>query len=81
MAKLSHADVRLNYDPSAPQQRFREAKQPIVLTPSPVETDDLSRFKGYDAVVVTWTAAAAAALTALLTPLIQLVIGMVTGTA
>ncbi len=25
MAQLSFADVRLNYDPSAPQQRFREA--------------------------------------------------------
>ena len=25
MPKLSFADVRLNYDPSAPQQRFREA--------------------------------------------------------
>jgi hypothetical protein len=92
MPKLSYADVRLNYDPSAPQQRFREAgleaaftepsaqlpstppwpadgaPQPIVLTPAPVETDDLSRFKGYDVVVVTWTAAEAAALAALLTP-------------
>jgi hypothetical protein len=92
MPKLSYADVRLNYDPSAPQHRFREAgleaaftepsaqlpsappwpadgaPEPIVLTPAPVETDDLSRFKGYDAVVVTWTAAEAAALAALLTP-------------
>jgi hypothetical protein len=92
MPKLSYADVRLNYDPSAPQQRFREAgleaaftepsaqlpsappwpadgaPQPIVLAPAPAETDDLSRFKGYDAVVVTWTAAEAAALAALLTP-------------
>jgi nucleoside phosphorylase len=92
MPKLSFADVRLNYDPSAPQQRFREAgleaafanpsaqlpsappwpadgaPKPIVLGPPPAETDDLSRFKGYDAVVVTWTAAEAAALAALFTP-------------
>jgi hypothetical protein len=92
MPKLSYSDVRLNYDPSAPQQRFRDAgleaafadpsaqlptappwpaggnPTPISLTPAPAETDDLSRFKGYDAVVVTWTAAEAAALAALLTP-------------
>ncbi len=92
MPNLSFSDVRLNYDPSAPQQRFRAAgleaafakplaqlpSQPawpadgvpkaIPLVPPPAETDDLSRFKGYDAVVVTWTAAEAAALAALLTP-------------
>jgi nucleoside phosphorylase len=92
MAQLSFADVRLNYDPSAPQQRFRAAgleaafaspavqlpsappwpadwaPKPITLTPRPAEADDLSRFKGYDAVVVTWTAAEAAALAALFTP-------------
>jgi len=92
MTKLSFADVRLHYDPSAPQQRFRDAgleaaftepsaqlpsalpwpadgvPQPILLNPAPAATDDLSRFKGYDAVVVTWTAAEAAALAALLTP-------------
>jgi hypothetical protein len=92
MGKLSFADVRLNYDPAAPQERFRAAgleaafqqpaamlptapawptdgvPQPILLTPAPVPTDDLSRFKGYDAVVVTWTAAEASALAALLTP-------------
>ena len=85
-------DVRLNYDPSAPQQRFRdagleaafldpEAQLPTAipwpsgaapaaapLTPPPADTDDLSRFKGYDAVVVTWTAAEAAATATLLTP-------------
>jgi hypothetical protein len=38
------------------------------LDPAPAETDDLSRFRGYDAVVVTWTAAEAAALAALFTP-------------
>jgi nucleoside phosphorylase len=38
------------------------------LSPEPAESDDLSRFAGYDAVVVTWTAAEAAALAALFTP-------------
>ncbi len=51
--------------PRGPQAALRNA---ISLTPPPAETDDLSRFKGYDAVVVTWTAAEAAALAALLTP-------------
>jgi nucleoside phosphorylase len=47
-----------------------EASRPIAmpLDPAPSEDDDLSRFKGYEAVVVTWTAAEAAALAALLTP-------------
>jgi hypothetical protein len=92
MSALSYADVRLNYDPAAPQQRFRDAgleaaflnpsaqlpkapawpeggaPQPIDLTPTPKATDDLTRFHGYDAVVVTWTSAEASALAALLTP-------------
>jgi nucleoside phosphorylase len=92
MPSLSFSDVRLNYDPSAPQQRFRDAgleaafadpsaqlptappwpaggePQAITLTPVPRATDSLARFKGYDAVVVTWTAAEAAALAALFTP-------------
>jgi hypothetical protein len=38
------------------------------LPQPPAESDDLSRFGGYDAVVVTWTAAEAAALAALFTP-------------
>ncbi|MGA9821101.1 MAG: hypothetical protein WBQ36_05865, partial [Desulfobaccales bacterium] len=37
------------------------------LATPPAETDDLSRFSGYDAVVVTWTAAEASALAALFT--------------
>ncbi|MGO9604208.1 MAG: hypothetical protein ACLQAT_12565 [Candidatus Binataceae bacterium] len=41
---------------------------PLPLDPPPREADDLTRFRGYDAVVVTWTAAEAAALAALLTP-------------
>ncbi len=92
MASVNFADVRLNYDPSAPQQRFRDAgleaafaspasqlprvpawpadgaPKAIALTPVPKETDDLSRFAGYDAVVVTWTAAEGAALASLMTP-------------
>jgi hypothetical protein len=38
------------------------------LASPPAETDDLGRFSGYDAVVVTWTSAEAAALAALFTP-------------
>jgi len=89
---LTYADVRLNYDPSAPQQRFRDAgleaafeepsallptvpkwpddgvPKPIDLSPAPQPTDDLTRFEGYDAVIVTWTSAEAAALATLMTP-------------
>src|ERR1700683_5356840 len=47
-----------------------EASKPtaLPLDPPPAETDDLTRFTGYEAIVVTWTAAEAAALAALLTP-------------
>jgi hypothetical protein len=38
------------------------------LTPAPAETDSLARFAGYDAVVMTYTAAEAASLAALFTP-------------
>jgi nucleoside phosphorylase len=38
------------------------------LTPPPSENDSLARFAGYDAVVMTWTAAEASALAALFTP-------------
>ncbi len=92
---LHHADVddiRLNYDPEAPQERFKAAgveaaflskdarlpsmvpwpaaskPTPEPLHPAPAESDDLSKFKGYDAVVVTWTSAEAATLAALFTP-------------
>jgi len=82
-------DIILNYDPAAPQGRFRAseltaaveaalpravpwpdgaAPRPAPLAAAPAETDDLSRFHGYDAVVVTWTAAEASALAALFTP-------------
>jgi nucleoside phosphorylase len=94
MAKaLSYAeDIRLNYDPERPAERFvatlsAEARSAVAarlpqsvpwpdalkpvprpLAPAPAETDDLSRFAGYDAVAVTWTSAEAAAMAALLTP-------------
>jgi nucleoside phosphorylase len=41
---------------------------PEPLSPAPDENADLSKFNGYDAVVVTWTSAEAAALAALFTP-------------
>jgi hypothetical protein len=85
-------DIILNFDPAAPQQRFRAAgleaalapasaalpaaipwpagavPKPAPLAAAPAATDDLTRFHGYDAVVVTWTAAEASALAALLSP-------------
>jgi nucleoside phosphorylase len=47
-----------------------DASRPVAtpLDPPPKPNDDLARFHGYDAIVVTWTAAEAAALGALLTP-------------
>lgn len=38
------------------------------LNTPPADTEDLSKFKGYDAIVVTWTAAEAASLAKLFTP-------------
>ncbi len=38
------------------------------LAKAPADSDDLSRFRGYDAVVVTWTAAEASAMATLFTP-------------
>lgn len=85
-------DLRLNYDPESPQQRFKSAgveaaflseserlpgavpwpaatkPTPEPLAKAPAQTDDLSKFSGYDAIVVTWTAAEAAALATLFTP-------------
>ena len=90
---LSHAeDLRLNYDPRNPQERFladlspaaqesineRVAKPvpwpaaaaptPVALDPAPKDSDDLSRFKGYDAIVMTYTSAEADTLATLCTP-------------
>jgi hypothetical protein len=42
--------------------------KPAPLKAAPAETDDLTKFKGYDAVVVTYTSAEAAALATLFTP-------------
>src|SRR5580658_4226601 len=44
------------------------APTPAPLATAPAETDDLSRFHGYDAVVVTWTSAEASAMASLFTP-------------
>jgi nucleoside phosphorylase len=90
---LSHAeDLRLNYDPRNPQERFladlspaaqestsarvaksvpwpaESAPTPIILDPAPKASDDLSRFEGYDAIVMTYTSAEADTLATLCTP-------------
>jgi Phosphorylase superfamily len=44
------------------------APKPAPLAKPPAPTDDLSKFAGYDAVVITYTSAEAATLAALLTP-------------
>jgi hypothetical protein len=91
--KIDVEDLRLNYNPERPQERFKAAgvegailekpsdrlpsgipwpagKAPTAapLPTAPAETDDLTRFRGYDAVVVTWTSAEAATLASLFTP-------------
>jgi hypothetical protein len=92
LGRVDPEDLRLNYNPEAPQQRFKAAGVEAALMseserlpspvpwpaatkptpkpqhPQPAESDDLSKFAGYEAVVVTWTAAEAAALAALFTP-------------
>ena len=90
---VDHHDLRLNFNPEQPQERFKAAGIEAALVekaserlPAPVpwpadkapvpapepaappESADLTKFANYDAVVVTWTAAEAAALAALLTP-------------
>lgn len=89
---LSYAeDVRLNYDPEKPAERFLAAlpamaqvnaeerlpkevpwpaaSQPTAepISPAPHEADDFSK-TAFDAIVVTYTSAEAAALAALFTP-------------
>ena len=91
MHGISLDDLYLNYDPAAPQQRFRDAGIGAALAsgdrlPSPVpwprpkaptavrlsqrprETDSLQRFRGYEALVMTWTTAEATTLATLFTP-------------
>jgi nucleoside phosphorylase len=64
-AALKSSTGRLPSTPPWPQ-----ASKPIAmpLDPPPPDTADLTQFRGFDAVVVTWTAAEAAALAAMLTP-------------
>ena len=64
-ALIPEAAARL---PAAVPWPNGKAPQATPLAMPPAEADDLSRFRGYDAVVVTWTAAEAAALAALFTP-------------
>jgi nucleoside phosphorylase len=91
--KVEIHDLLLNYNPEAPQIRFKAAgltaalvekasdrlpsaipwpagKAPMAapLAHAPADTEDLTKFQGYDAVVVTWTAAEAATLASLFTP-------------
>ena len=91
--KIDSVDLRLNYNPEQPQERFKAAgvkaalvtnasdrlpipvpwpagskPTPAPLKSTPAETDDLTKFTGYDAVVVTYTGAEAAALATLFTP-------------
>lgn len=56
----------LPHDLPWPKGFAPSAEQPLEVTPKP--SDDLFRFKGYDAVIVTWTAAEASAMAALFTP-------------
>lgn len=54
--------------PSIPAWPRNADSEALPLAPEPVASDSLSRFQGYDAVIVTWTAAEASALAALLAP-------------
>lgn len=67
-----HADFRMaGYDTTkvvTPPWPIKYAPIPQPLKPAPSESDSLERFKGYDAVVVTWTSAEADTLATLFTP-------------
>ncbi len=54
--------------PDLPPWPSGAAPIPAPLVKAPAETNDLSQFKGYDAVAVTWTAAEASAMATLFTP-------------
>jgi hypothetical protein len=54
--------------PSAVPWPSGAAPTPAPLAKAPPESADLSQFKGYDAVAVTWTAAEASAMATLFTP-------------
>ena len=62
---LKSSTGRLPGPPPWPQNHAPVAAP---LAAPPADDDDLSRFAGYDAVVVTWTSAEAAALAAVFTP-------------
>jgi hypothetical protein len=67
---LDGDDIILNFDPAKPHGRFRAmglSADILVANAAPLakaspESADLSQFKGYDAVAVTWTAAEASAM-------------------
>jgi hypothetical protein len=92
-SSVDRYDLRLNFNPEEPQERFKAAgigaalvekaserlpvavpwppnKVPVAapLATAQSESDDLAKFKNYDAIVMTWTAAEAAALASLFTP-------------
>ena len=54
--------------PSMPPWPSGAAPTPAPFVKPPAESADLSQFKGYDAVAVTWTAAEASAMASLFTP-------------
>ena len=90
--KIDVKDFIMNFDPEAPQERFRamgiegadyaasallpvappwpknKAPVPAPLPIAPGEGEDLTKFQGYDAVIMTWTVAEATTLAALLSP-------------
>jgi nucleoside phosphorylase len=67
-AGLPAAEAPLSARMPHPVPWPRNAPTATPLSPAPAETSSLERFAGYDAVVMTWTAAEAAALAALFTP-------------
>ncbi len=69
--EAGHEHARLSRSERMPAQiPWPAGLAPVAapLDPEPDEKDSLDRFKGYDAVVITWTAAEAATLAALLSP-------------
>lgn len=57
-----------NYLPSPVPWPADSVPTPSPVTTAPAETDDLSKFKGYDAIVITYTSEEAKALATLFTP-------------
>jgi uridine phosphorylase len=57
-----------NLLPSPPPWPAGKVPTPEPLSPAPAESDDLTKFAGYDVVVMTWTSAEAASMAALFTP-------------